>query len=161
MPTEGFFEMTTPNHLLQKLERDYARLQQDPEDVDAAWNFFVTAEHLPDWLARTNPQALKGLTIEAFKQSGQLTRICSHLANGAKHFRATRHTAVDSMRLQGGWIPRGWVPDGWVPLPALMVDLTPDEQDTLQFPSVSIEALLLATWLLAFWQTYPALQPRP
>jgi hypothetical protein len=161
MAMEGFFNLRTPEDLLCKLEWEYTQWQKDRLNTYVAWNFFVTAEHLPDWLARTDPLALKGYKIEAFKQSGQLTRICSHLANGGKHFRATRHTAVASTRQQGGWIPLGWVPDGWVPLPVLLIDLTPDEQDALQFPSASIEALLFATWLLAFWQTYPALQPRP
>jgi hypothetical protein len=161
MATEGFFTLQTLKHLLGKIEREYDRWKAEPMNVDFAWNFFVTAEHLPDWLARTDPLALKGYTIEAFKQSGSLTHVCSHLANGAKHFRPTRHTAVASMRQQGGWIPWGWVPAGWVPLPALLIDLTPDEQDALQFLSASVEALLFATWLLAFWQTYPALQPRP
>jgi hypothetical protein len=94
-------------------------------------------------------------------RSGPLTRICSHLDNGGKHLRTTRHTAVDSTRRREGWVEPGWVEPGWVEDEALIVDLAPDEQDALQFPSASIKALLFATWLLAFWQTYPALHPRP
>jgi hypothetical protein len=48
----------------------------------------------------------------------------------------------------------GWVPPGWVELPALMVDLTPNEQQALSSPSASIEAFSLATDVLAFWQQY-------
>jgi hypothetical protein len=161
MPTEGFFDLTTPAHLLLKLEREYLRWQQDLLNTNLAWNFFVTAEHLPDWLARTAPRALRGLRIEAFKQSGQLTRICSHLANGGKHFRPTQHTSVAAMRRQEGWVKPGWVKPGWVKGSSLMVDLTPEEQETLQCPSESVEASLLAIWLLTFWQTYPALQAKP
>jgi hypothetical protein len=46
------------------------------------------------------------------------------------------------------------VPPGWVELPALMVDLTPNEQQALSSPSASIEAFSLATDVLAFWQQY-------
>ena len=45
--TEGFFDLKTPEDLLKKLEREYERLQQHPHDVDMAFNFFVTAEHIP------------------------------------------------------------------------------------------------------------------
>lgn len=87
MPMEGFFDLMTPHHLLQKLAREYEEWKKDPLNVDRAWNFFVTAEHLPDWLGRTNSQALGGLRIEEFKRAQPLTRICAHLANGGKHFR--------------------------------------------------------------------------
>jgi hypothetical protein len=50
MAMRGFFDLQTPEHLLRKLERDYARLAQVPEDVDAAYNFFATAENMPEWV---------------------------------------------------------------------------------------------------------------
>ena len=43
----GLFDLTTPEHLLNKLEREYERLKENPADADHAFNFFVTAEHLP------------------------------------------------------------------------------------------------------------------
>jgi hypothetical protein len=154
MPMEGFFEMTTSAHLLQKLEREYEAWKQEPLNPDRAWNFFVTAEHLPDWLARTGSLSLGGLKITTFKQHTPLLRICSHLANGGKHFRPSpkQHTSVASTRHQGGWVPLGWVPPGWVPLPALIVDLTPDEQQALSSAEASIKALNLAADVLAFWR---------
>jgi hypothetical protein len=154
MPMKGFFEMTTPAHLLHKLERDYEAWKQEPLNIDRAWNFFVTAEHLPDWLARTGSLSLGGLKITTFKQHTPLLRICSHLANGGKHFRPSpkQHTSVASTRHQGGWVPLGWVPPGWVPLPALIVDLTPDEQQALSSAEASIKALNLAADVLAFWR---------
>ena len=64
MPMEGFFEMTTPAHLLQKLEREYEGMEAGTAPTpDRAWNFFITAEHLPDWLVRTDSQSLGGLKI--------------------------------------------------------------------------------------------------
>jgi hypothetical protein len=102
MPMEGFFEMITPAHLLQKLEREYEAWRQEPLNTDRAWNFFITAEHLPDWLVRTDSQSLGGLKITTFKRQTPLLRICSHLANDGKHFRpsTTQHTSVASTRQQ-------------------------------------------------------------
>jgi hypothetical protein len=37
---------------------------------------------------------------------------------------------------------------------ALMIDLTPAEQEDLPSPSASIEALSVAAQVLAFWQQY-------
>lgn len=150
MAMEGFFDLQTPEHLLHKLEWEYTQWQDHPLNTYRAWNFFVTAEHLPDWIARTGPRIPKGFSINDFKQEKSLLRICSHLANGGKHFRPKdEHTSVASTRQQPGWVP-----PGWVELPALMVDLTPNEQRALSSPSASIEAFSLATDVLAFWQQY-------
>lgn len=156
MPMEGFFEMTTPTHLLQKLEREYEAWRQEPLNTDRAWNFFITAEHLPDWLARTASQSLGGLKITAFKRQTPLLRICSHLANGGKHFRhsTAQHTSVASTRQQKGWASPGWVSSGCATTPALMVDLTPEEQQAFSSAEASIEALNLAADVLAFWQQH-------
>jgi hypothetical protein len=80
-----FFELTTPLQLFQKMQSDLAALMTSGQDARIAFNFFVTAEHLPDWL---------GLRSEVKKHA--LLRVVSHLANGAKHFTLDpkRHTAV-------------------------------------------------------------------
>jgi hypothetical protein len=65
---EGFFDLQTPEHLLHKLEWEYTQWQDDPLNTYRAWNFFVTAEHLPDWIARTGPRLPKGFSINDFKQ---------------------------------------------------------------------------------------------
>ena len=46
----GVFGLKTPADLLQKMARELARLRDDPDNVDHAFNFFVTAEHMLDWL---------------------------------------------------------------------------------------------------------------
>ena len=134
-----FYDLKTPKDLLGKLEREYERWQADPLNVDLAWNFFVTAEHLPDWVyyqdkpttGKERPDLLDGQNYHDFKmdRTRPKLRICSHLANGGKHFhlRNTNLTSVTGTHVQGGWVPLGWAPEGWVPLPALMVDLTPCE----------------------------------
>src|SRR5690348_10091676 len=83
----GFFELATPKDLFQKMESDLAALRKDPSDSYSAFNFFITAEHLPDWLS-----------LKDLRKQTPLLRVVSHLANGAKHFQLDprRHTSVDS-----------------------------------------------------------------
>ena len=38
----------------EELERDVERLRHNPFDVDAGWDFFVTAEHIGEW---TDPES--------------------------------------------------------------------------------------------------------
>ncbi len=96
--TEGFFELRTPKQLLDKLHADLQRLKSalptSKEAQYAAFDFFVTAEHLPEWLARVtckDPRLLRRYP------DGPLV---SHVANGAKHFRIDqkRHDVVRDMR---------------------------------------------------------------
>ncbi len=44
-------DLITPKYLLRKLEHDYARVQRNPRDTYAAFDFFVTAEHMVDWVS--------------------------------------------------------------------------------------------------------------
>jgi hypothetical protein len=162
MAMEGLFDLKTPEHPLHKLEWEYTQWQDDPLNTYRAWNFFVTAEHLPDWLWHTDSRPLKGVKPPAFRKQCSLLRICPHLANGGKHFRPNReYTSVASTRQQKGWVPSGWMPPVWVELPALMVDLSPKEQQELPCPSASIDAFGLAEEVLAFWQERLGLHPRP
>ncbi len=47
---EGLFSLKTPADLREKLRRDLAKLLDAPLDADAAFNFFITAEHMLDWV---------------------------------------------------------------------------------------------------------------
>lgn len=47
---QGFFELKTAQDLLDKLKREYMQLQKSPLNQDIAFNFFITAEHMPDWI---------------------------------------------------------------------------------------------------------------
>jgi hypothetical protein len=123
----------------------------------------VTAEHLPDWLARTGTRLVGRFSIGDFKRDKPLLRICSHLANGGKHFRADpeRHTSVErTVREMTGYVKDGYVQEGYVgEAPVLRVYLTPDEWAALQqedsrVTAAEIDALRLAARVLAFWQQY-------
>ncbi len=119
----GWFSLRTPEDLLGKLEADFDRLcAANPTSVDAqyaAFDFFVTAEHFPDWLCHTIGGSL---TQHRTYPDGALV---SHVANGAKHFRVddSRHTTVRETRLRpGAFQPNAFQPTGF-DVPRLVLDL--------------------------------------
>lgn len=83
--TKGFFDLQTAVDLLGKLEREFRRMQAAPLDVDHAFNFFVTAEHLLDWLY---PGRENRRVREKARTGHYLLALVSHIANGSKHFQA-------------------------------------------------------------------------
>jgi hypothetical protein len=98
----GFLALRTPKDLLRKLEADFARLGHSPADSIeaqyAAFYFFVTAQHLPDWIC-----AMCGKTkfeLRSYPESA----VVSHVANGAKHFfvDVTRHKEVRDTTIHQG-----------------------------------------------------------
>jgi hypothetical protein len=163
----GLFHLQTPLDLLHKLEREYERWKADPVNVDLAWNFFVTAEHLPDWMGRTHtgPPLLGGESIEKFKTDRPLLRICSHLANGGKHLipRADQHTSVDrTVREMTSFVKPGFVEKGYfAEEPALRVYLTPNEMTALRRDTADVDALWLADRIMELYQAWPALNTKP
>ena len=86
MKAGGIFEITTPRHLVEKATHDIERLRANPLDAYAAFDFFVTARHVPDWLYPNDA----GKRDALFEQYVEL-RVCRHLADGAKHFLVTHH----------------------------------------------------------------------
>jgi len=96
---KGFAEIQTPTDILLKLEHDLKRMTSDPFDSYAAFDFFVTAEHILDWIHPNNRAARKKI-----RESDYKLQIVSHLANGIKHFRATakHHVAVEQVKKEEG-----------------------------------------------------------
>jgi len=45
---QGFGELRLPADLLRKLRHDFERMKMSPQDQYAAFDFFVTAEHIID-----------------------------------------------------------------------------------------------------------------
>jgi hypothetical protein len=163
----AFFEMKEPLDLLHKLEREHERWKSEPLKIDFAWNFFVTAEHLPDWMGRAHagPPLLGGDSIEKFKASRPLLRICSHIANGGKHLvpDPKRHTSVDrTVRERSGYIEAGYIEDGYYAEELMLrVYLTPDEMAALGRDAADIDALGLADRIMEFYRAWPALNAKP
>lgn len=141
----GFAEIRTVHDLILKLEHDLKRLEESPQDKYAAFDFFVTAEHILDWIFPSNKKAMCEI-----RSSSPLLRITSHLANGAKHFQTTdkRHSSVENLE-KFRYVEPGYVEEGYIEEP-LIVHLSPDEQDLMK--QSTIEVPVLARLVLEYWK---------
>lgn len=136
-----FFELRTPADLFRKSEDDLRALQASPCDTRLAFNFFVTIEHLPDWLGRRD-----------LVKKHCVLRIVSHLANGAKHFVLSdpRHTSVKKAEVSR-YVEAGYVEPGYFE-EVLVIHLEPDEAREMGVPV--IDAVALAQKALKFWRPH-------
>ena len=149
----GFFQLQSPLNLLDKMEFDYTvRMQTNPIDVYAAFDFFVTAEHLPEWLgkAKCSPGAPKNAEEQAYRN------ICSQLANGAKHFAARKQDAVvGAEAIDGAFDPAIFDP-AIFDTGELILELGDTEAAALGNKRIS--AVMLAGFVLAHWKGHPAIE---
>lgn len=142
---KGFAELRVPHDLVRKLEYDLERIRKSPQDQYAAFDFFVTAEHIVDWIHPNDKKAR-----EAVRSSSSLLRITSHLANGVKHFeaKAKHHQSVADVE-KSRYVEAGYVEDGYTEDP-LIVHLTLDEQQS--FGQSNIEVAALAQQVYEYWE---------
>lgn len=141
---EGIFELRNPRQLLEKLEADFERWQAaspiSKEAQYAAFNFFVTAEHLPEWLAKATGANVRTLRDYA---DGKLV---SHVANGAKHFRVNPklHNAMRETRTHSGAFQAS----------AFQNDAFDVDRLIIEHENGRLEAALdVATRVLDYWKT--------
>lgn len=139
----GAFTIKTAADLLQKLERDYTRLCRNPIDADAAFDFFVTAAHMPEWTFRGHRQSIdrvKKVTI---------INVCAHLANGFKHFMRIdgADPPTSGSRVRNGAFNSGF--SNGFNISRLVVDL--DGQAAMEL-GLEIDADELARRVLDFWR---------
>lgn len=136
-----FFELTSPVHLFEKILGDLAALEASPEDSRLAFNFFVSVEHLPDWLG-----------LRHLVRDQCILRIVSHIANGAKHFvlRDKRHRSVVRAE-RSGYVEDGYVEPGYFEEP-LVVYLSEDEARELGTSEVDV--VTVGRKVLEFWRPY-------
>ena len=115
------------------------------DDEYAAFDFFVTAEHLVDWHIPNDRQGQRAL-----RESETILQVVSHIANGVKHFRATapQHTSVADVR-RDNYADEGYADTGYCG-DVLTVELSPDEAALLGFQH--IEAYQLALRVFAYWR---------
>jgi hypothetical protein len=145
----GIFKLRTPRDLLAKLRREYERLRKKPTDTDTAFNFFVTAEHILDWLYPGKKNEAKR---KAARKAEVLLQVVSHIASGAKHFDdlSGHHQSVQRSDFV---IVEVWVPP--------VMD-RPNENhigirltgDAAAAFGDSLTAVGLAQRVLAFWESY-------
>lgn len=134
-----FAELKNAADLYRKLEHDFAELQKS-EDPYAAFNFFVTAEHFPDWTNQRKPHV----------KAQWFLRVVSHIANGAKHLEVDRHDAVTGTEKQR-YVEKGYVEEGYFQEPFL-IHLAPAEAQ--EYGKSSVDAVTLGKMVMAFWKPY-------
>lgn len=144
--------MKTPEDLLNKAKRDFKKLKNDNSNIDLAFNFFVTIEHMPDWL-RLDRQSKKTI-----KDSSSILRVCSHLASGIKHFEPfDNYKSVKSVK-EDSVYEDGVFEDGtfekW-----LTVNLNGDE--IVKFGQNKLNVIELGQSILKFWEDYLSMNTQP
>lgn len=153
-PDPGIGRLQTSQDLLDKMRHDLQRMRMAPHDSYAPYDFFVTAEHMLDWVF---PGRAKEPTRRALRAGNLLLEIASHIANGSKHFVAEdpHHQSVDHCDVAyssnvglstsaGGCIERVYV--------------SLEGPAALQF-GATIAADDLAERIIAFWEQYFASHP--
>lgn len=116
--------MRTEHDLLKKLEHDFQRLvtASNPiahETQYAAFDFFVTAEHMCDWHARATS------TEPNQHRDYPWGRLVWDVASGAKHFSLddARHTTTKAGRVDGGFFGGTFFGDRFFGGGGLVIDL--------------------------------------
>ncbi len=127
--------------------------QLDPYAQYAAFDFFVTAEHMIDWLYPGYPNNGRRKDL---RNSEPLLLICSHIANGSKHFQASagHHNSVEKTEHHRGSFSNAFS-DGF-DISYLEIHLTDDEVSRLHERGISLskknEVTVLAKMILDYWQ---------
>ena len=150
MSFKGFAPLQQPHDLVAKLEYDFERIRAAPDNVYAAFDFFVTAEHIVDWIFPDTPGSTQAVARKAKRASIELLEITSHLANGAKHFQALakQHDSVsDVHQASGGFDPRAFSPRAFSPKAFKMHGLNVYLED-----GRVLHVLTLAEDVLNFWK---------
>lgn len=138
---KGFLHLIDAEALFEKLNYDFEQMKSDVHDAYKAFNFFVTAEHLPDWVGDTG-----------IKDKDPFLRISSHLATGAKHFEVTnpKKDSVASAAVDV-YVAEGYVEEDYVEF-VLTLYLTDKESNELGIKSIPV--MSLAEKVLSFWEKY-------
>ena len=138
---KGFLSLTTPEELFEKLTHDIKQFREDPTNSYKAYNFFVTAEHLPDWVGD-----------RGIKDKNPYLRISSHLATGAKHFTVTnpKKRSVDGMSIDV-YVEEGYVEDGYIEV-IQNIQLQEEEAQIIGASEISVRAL--TEEVFSYWREH-------
>lgn len=144
----GMFWMQKPGALFNKMVADANAIAADPLNSHACFNFFVTAEHMPEWLYPGDANKKKRGDIK----TQPLLRICPQIANGGKHFTTDdeRHNAIASTAVsEVVWInPRN--PDSRASAVEFVIHLNTEE--AVVFGCTTMNVRELVKRILDFWE---------
>lgn len=142
----GFFAEFDAQQLLRKLENEYRELCGRPNDLDLTFNFFVTANHIPDYHFPDSKVERANM-----RRSTAALAACEYVANEGKHsivsnpkIVAVRHTELKGEAFQSGVFDSGAFQTG-VPTITLK-DFAEKELGP------EITAIDLAGKVIAFWR---------
>jgi hypothetical protein len=148
---KGLFDLQSPQDLLKKLGHDLERLTNSPLDQYAAFDFFVTARHMPEWLYPGEPNRKKRADLE---RSSPFLRVCAHIADGSKHFEATaqKHRSIQGTAVQEGAFQRSAFQSDAFQVDALIIYFQRETAEALGIKE--IECVELARRVLDYWQHF-------
>lgn len=132
-------------------------MNADPSDPYAAFDFFVTAEHILDWLYPDSPGTSQKEIRKSRRDAEPLLAITSHIASGAKHFEAVapRHKSVSDLSMESGpFDPRAFSPKAFSPSAFSMPGLHVRLQD-----GTLVHAYVLADDILRYWEAQLGMSP--
>jgi hypothetical protein len=135
---------------LEKLRHDHRRVQKDSADPYAAFDFFVTAWHLLDWVYPGGRGHQNSKLRIRIKDSSPLLAVCEHVANGVKHFELDNPhlQSVDGTGLEGKFDETF---DDFFDRVRLVVDLKGDAAAKF---GTRVEVAKLASDVLQWWEQH-------
>lgn len=143
---KGLFELREPRDLFEKLKWEFNQFKNSPNNQYIAFNFFVTAEHIPDWIfEKTGKRRVE-------KSNHLYLRISSQIANGGKHFQVKdpKHQSVKKTE-KDRYVEEGWVEPDYFEEP-LIIYLR--DTEAKKVGKKSITAIELAKKVYEFWENY-------
>ena len=142
----GFINLETEKDLFKKLEYDYERLKCEPNNTYIAFDLFVTASHIADWLKKGH-----GKEASNFRNNHAILQVCDHLGCGAKHFSLNnpKHVSVVSAE-KSKYVEDGYFENDYVEEP-LEITLETTQAELLGVNN-PVSVINLAELAICFWK---------
>jgi hypothetical protein len=132
-------DFKTPVDLLLKLEFDYQRIEKNPRDSYAAFDFFVTADNMCDWICD-----------KSLRNKEPLLKIVFHLATGAKHFAPREfHNSVSEIGSEDGAFDANAFDSSAFDVSSLVILLNEDEANIF---GTEITVNEFAKLVIGYWR---------
>ena len=144
---KGFFQLRVPQDLFAKMRYDYERMRREPLNAYPAFDFFVTANHLVDWIWPSSGRKQQKLD----RAADAIARICEHLADGAKHFiLTTPHCGVAHVdHCDGPFDPEILDPETFDTEGRLLIEL--ESTEAAELGARTMTAIEFAGKVLDYW----------